>query len=76
MTQEERWIKRYEEVVEFIEENKRRPSKHKIEERNQWNWLRHNQKLYNAGELRTDRIEAFKRLLELCEENRHVNQWK
>lgn len=76
MTQEERWINRYEEVVEFIEENKRRPSKYAPEERNQWNWLRHTQKLYNAGELRTDRIEAFKRLLELCEENRHVNQWK
>lgn len=76
MTQEERWINRYEEVVEFIEENKRRPSKYAPEERNQWNWLRHTQKLYNSGELKAERVEAFKRLLELCEENRHVNQWK
>lgn len=76
MTQDERWNKRYEEVKTFIEEYKRRPSKYAPEERNQWNWLRHTQKLYNNGELRSDRIEAFKKLLELAEENRHVNQWK
>ena len=32
MTQEERWQKRYEEVVDFIEVNKRNPSKYRIEE--------------------------------------------
>lgn len=32
MTQEEKWNKRYEEVKGFIEENKRNPSKHRIEE--------------------------------------------
>ena len=32
MTQEERWLKRYEEVVGFIETNKRKPSKYRMEE--------------------------------------------
>ena len=76
MTQDERWLLRYNEVKTFIEANKRRPSKYVMTERNAWNWLRHTQKLYNSGELKEERVEAFKRLLELCEENRHVNQWK
>ena len=34
MTQDERWITRYEEVKTFIETNKRNPSKYVAEERN------------------------------------------
>ena len=59
----------------FIEANKRRPSKYVPEERNMWNWLRHTQKLYNSGELKEDRAEAFKKLMALAEENKHVNQY-
>lgn len=76
MTQDERWLLRYSEVKTFIETNKRRPSKYVMTERNAWNWLRHTQKLYNGGELKEDRIEAFKRLMKLADENKHVNQWK
>jgi hypothetical protein len=39
MTQEERWMVRYQEVMEFLEENKRNPSKHRIEEHDMLNWL-------------------------------------
>lgn len=74
MTQEERWIVRYNEVMKFIEDNKRRPSKYNLEERNAWNWLRHTQKL-GAGELKPERVELFKKLLELGEKYRRVNQW-
>lgn len=62
-------------VKTFIEANKRRSSKYVMTERNAWNWLRHTQKLYNSGELKDERVEAFKKLMELAEENRHVNQW-
>ena len=31
MTQDERWNKRYQDVMAFIETNKRNPSKHRIE---------------------------------------------
>jgi len=34
MTQEERWLAKYNEVIKFIEDNKRRPSKYNLEERN------------------------------------------
>lgn len=38
MTQEERWMVRYEEVIDFIENNHRNPSKHRIEEYDMLNW--------------------------------------
>jgi hypothetical protein len=49
MTQDERWEAKYNEVKNFVITNKRRPSKYAPEERNAWNWLRHNQKMYNNG---------------------------
>ena len=75
MTQDERWNIRYQEVLSFIETNKRRPSKYTPEERNAWNWLRHAQKQYGSGELKAERVEMFEKLLALCEEYRRVNQY-
>ena len=76
MTQEERWLKRYEEVVGFIETNKRNPSKHDEEERGNFlNWLKANRKALNAGKLKEERVEKFERLLALMEENKRVNQY-
>ena len=37
MTQDEKWMVKYQEVVEFIRTNKRNPSKHRIEEHNMLN---------------------------------------
>ena len=75
MTQEERWQIRYNEVVEFIETNHRNPSKHRIEEHDMLNWVKANRKALNAGKLKDDRVGKFSKLLELMEENKHVNQW-
>ena len=75
MDQETRWLMRYNEVKRFIEENKRNPSKHRIEEHDMLNWVKHQRKLVNAGELKPDRIEQFKELLALIEENKRVNQY-
>ena len=76
MDQETRWLMRYNEVKRFIEENKRNPSKYRIEEHDMLNWVKANRKALNAGRLKADRGEAFKRLLEMMEENKRVNQWK
>ena len=60
----------------FIETNKRNPSRYDDEERGLYvNWLRHNQKLFNSGEMKPERVECFERLLSLCEENKRVNQY-
>lgn len=77
MTQVERWLEKYNEVFAFIETNKRNPSKHSDEERGRYlNWLKHNRKLYNAGALKADRIEKFRGLIALMEENKHLNQYQ
>lgn len=56
MTQDAAWIQKYNEVVAFIETNKRNPSKHSDEERGQYlNWIKHNRKLYAAGEMKEER---------------------
>lgn len=50
MTQDDRWLEKYNEVKSFIETNKRNPSKHDDEERGRYlNWLKHNRKVYAAG---------------------------
>ena len=76
MTQDERWMKRYEEVVRFIESNKRNPSKHRIEEHDMLNWVKANRKVLNAGKMRPERLEAFKRLMEMTEQYRRKNQYE
>ncbi len=76
MTQDERWLAKYNEVVEFINTNHRNPSRHRIEEHDMLNWLKATRKRLNAGELKEDRLGLFKELLALCEQYRHVNQWK
>ena len=50
MTQEERWMQNYNEVMTFIEANHRNPSKHRIEEHLMLNWVKHNRKLLNKLE--------------------------
>ena len=76
MTQDERWLQKYDEVKDFIVTNKRNPSKHNPEERfKYYNWLKHNRQLFNSGEMKQERVELFERLLSLCEENRRVNQY-
>ena len=76
MTQEEKWIKRYQEMERFIEENHRNPSKYRIEEHDMLNWCKANRKALNAGKMKEERVEAFKRLMEMMEEYRRKNQYE
>lgn len=77
MKQDEKWECKYEEVVAFIKANKRNPSRHDDHERYCYcNWLKHNRKLYNSGELKEERVEKFNVLLALAERYRHVNQYE
>lgn len=75
MTQDERWKAQWQEVMNFMETNKRRPSKFIDEERGLRNWWKHQQKLYNAGLLKEDRIEMYKQLIDAGEWYRHGNQY-
>ena len=75
MTQDERWMTRYQEVMGFMEENHRNPSKYRIEEHDMLNWIKANRKLMNKGEMKVERVENFRELLDLCERYRRVNQY-
>lgn len=76
MTQEERWMFKYNEVVSFIESNHRNPSRHRIEDHDYLNWLKANRKKMNAGELQEPRLNLFKKLLLLTEQYKRKNQYE
>ena len=76
MKQDEKWIIKYNEVMDFIKTNKRNPSRHRIEEHNMLNWLKASRKLINAGKMRPERVKKFEELQELMEEYKRVNQYQ
>jgi hypothetical protein len=76
MTQDERWIAKYNEVVEFIETNHRNPSKYNLEERNMYTFIKHCRKQMNQRILKADRILMFEKLLQLMEQYKRKNQYE
>ena len=77
MTQDEKWLAKYNDVKAFIEKEHRNPSRYNPEERYKYcNWIKHNRKLLNAGEMKQERVAYFERLLSLCEEYKRVNQYQ
>lgn len=75
MTQDECWLAKYNEVMEFMETNHRNPSRHRLEEHDMLNRLKATRKKMNAGELKEDREELFQKLLELGEKYKRKNQY-
>jgi len=76
MTQDEKWIVKYQEVIGFIETNQRNPSKYRIEEHDMLNWIKANRKTMNAGKMKSERVEKFRKLLEMMERYRRKNQYE
>lgn len=76
MTQDERWLLRYNEVKGFIETNNRNPSKYRDEEKLMVHFLKRGRKLMNAGELQEPRLSKFKELLAIVENNKRKNQYQ
>lgn len=76
MTQDELWLMKFQEVLDFMGKNHRNPSKHRLEEHKMLNFVKHNRKLMNKGELKEDRVELFEKLLEMGEKYKRVNQYQ
>lgn len=76
MTQDERWLARYNEMKSFIETNRRNPSRHRIEEHDMLNWVKAKRKRMNAGELKEPQLGKFKELLALSEQYKRKNQYE
>ena len=67
ITQDERWNLRYQEVMDFITANHRNPSRHRLAEHDMLNWLKANRKVMNKGEMKEERVERFRELMEMME---------
>ena len=76
MEPDELWLTKWQEAMDFLRTNMRRPSKYVPEERNMLNWWKHNKKLLNSGDLKPERLELFKQLLALGEQYKHVNKYQ
>ena len=76
MTQDERWLARYNEMKSFIETNRRNPSRHRIEEHDMLNWVKAKRKRMHAGELKETQLGKFKELLALSEQYKRKNQYE
>lgn len=76
MTQDEKWQSNYDEVVAFLKENHRNISKYNLEERRLYTWVKHNRKVINQGVMKAERVEEFRKLLELTEQYRRKNQYE
>lgn len=72
---EQLWQQHYNGVMNFMQMNKRRPSKYKPEERNMVDWIKYNKKRMTRGKMSEERIEKFKRLLRLGESMQRKNQY-
>lgn len=75
MTQDEKWLIKYQEVMDFIKTNKRNPSKYRIEEHNMLSWIKQQRKLIKAGTFKSDRMKKFEKLEKLFKENKRLNQY-
>lgn len=76
MTQDELWLAKWQEVIDFMKTYHRNPSKHRIEEHLMLNWIKHNRKLMNAGEMKEERVKLFRELLNIGERYRRKNQYE
>lgn len=75
MTQDDLWELNYLDIMGFMTEQKRRPSKHRLEEHQMLNWLKYQKKRLAMGRLKPNRIERFNRLLTVAEQYLRKNQY-
>lgn len=68
------WNHKWQEVMDYMNKFKRRPSKHRVEDHKMLNWIKYNKKLKSRGKMPADREEKFNRLLTLADKYRKVNQ--
>ena len=76
MTQDEKWQIQYEQMMRFMETNRRRPSKHRLEEHDMLNWFKSTKKRIAKGDYPQDRLEKFAILMEVADKYRRKNQYE
>lgn len=70
------WNRKYQEYADFIEKNRRRPSKHYAEDSVLFNWFKYNRRLFNRGLLSKDQREKFKLLIAEARHYQRINRYQ
>lgn len=72
---DKKWDFMYNQIMEFMKQNKRRPSKHFLEERGMSNWIKYNKRRYARELMENYHIKKFEKLLDVAQSYYHVNQY-
>ena len=75
MTQDELWKQNYRTFIDFMTTQKRRPSKHRLEEHQMLNWLKYQKKSLAQGKLKPERAKLLEELLSLSDQYLRKNQY-
>ena len=76
MKQDELYLSKCYEVIDFMEKNHRNSSKYDSLERGMYfNWIKYNRKLMKVGKMKEVRLTLFVKLLEMGEKYKRVNQY-
>ena len=75
MKQEESWQRHYDEIMQFMEQNHRCPSRHRLEDHRMLNWIKYNKKQIVKGLFPDDRMERFNKLLDTAKKYHRLNQY-
>ena len=75
MKQEDSWQRHYDEIMQFMEQNHRYPSRHRLENHRMLNWIKYNKKQIAKGLFPTDRLERFNKLLDTAKQYHRQNQY-
>lgn len=69
------WDLHYNDIMQFMETQKRRPSKHYAEELPMFNWFKHQKKLMAKGKLKPERMERLKQMIDFAKPLVRINQY-
>ncbi len=75
MNRNEQWDAKYKEAWQFVETNRRGPSRHHIEEHQLLNWMKFNRKSVNKGTMPAERKEKFQKLTDFIHSFHKINQY-
>ena len=75
MTHDEHWEQNFQNIVAFMTNEKRRPSKYNPEEHQMLNWLKYQKKCLAQGKLTPQRAEKFLKLQKLSDLYLRKNQY-
>lgn len=76
MRQDALWDYHYQRITDFINTNKRRPSKYRDDERQMVYWIKYCKKLLKQGKMSDSRKEKFEKLLNLASKFQRKNQYE